>query len=104
MTRNQAIATAKKRVCMERLGNQWAVYTWLPMSNATWVSEPMDFWRARNAVWENRVRTALELLGIDEAGEETYRALHDANYRDIGGWQKAVRMIANTHALKEPVT
>lgn len=104
MTRTQALATARSRVSMEPLGNQWTVYTWSPKHNATWTSPGMDYWHARNAVWENRVCVALELLGIENAGERAYRAAHDADYRDIGGWQKAVRLIANTHALKEPVT
>ena len=44
----------------------------MPMSNATWVSA-MDFWRARNAVWENRLRsTPLAAAFAHHAAPQAY--------------------------------
>ncbi len=95
MTRTKAIALAKARVSMAQLGNQWTVYTYSSERRATWVSHPMDYWHAQNAVWEGRVCMALELLGIEDAGEKAYRAANDADYRDTGGWTQAVRLLAD---------
>ena len=89
MNRKQAIAIARSRVSMEPLGNQWTVYTWSPKHDATWVSHGMTFWQAQGAVWENRVCTALELLGVDKAG-----ALANAAARNGEDWRKAVRRLA----------
>lgn len=95
MNRKQAIAIARSRVSMEPLGNQWTVYTWSPKYNATSVSHGMDFWQAQSAVWENRVNTALELLGVDSDAANTaaYNAAHSGE-----DWRKALRRLANWYA------
>jgi hypothetical protein len=101
MTRKQAIATAQDRVRLVPFGDQWTVHRWSPKMNATWVSHPMEHHAAQIAVWEDRVQTALELLGVEDAGAEANIAAYDAGHSGED-WRTAVRRLADWYANDQP--
>lgn len=75
MTRKQAIKTAANRVAIVRQGEQYVVHTWSPKHNATYVSHPMTREAAMVTAWGNKLETALELLGVEDANEIVHREI-----------------------------
>jgi hypothetical protein len=86
MTVNEAIRTARQRVSLCSFGRQYTVHCWSPEHNATWVSHPMDWFRARAIARVDRIRNALFLLGIEDAGWEATNLAEQT-----GTWESLVR-------------
>jgi hypothetical protein len=101
MNTKQAIATAQEQVRLVRLGDQWTVHRWSPKMNATWVSHPMEHSAAQIQAWEDKVRIALDLLGVDDPGAEANIAAYDAGHSGED-WRTAVRRLANWYANGQP--
>lgn len=63
MTTSQAINQARGESSMYRQGCGWILSTWSEHHRASWLSQEMDYWRARQGLKEWRVDRALQLLG-----------------------------------------
>lgn len=88
MTAAQAIKTAANRVSIVNNGpGQYVVHTWSPRHNATWVSNPATRDIALAHAWEAKVRTALELLGVEDADliahSEVDRGISRPDWRSV---------------------
>ena len=91
MNTAEAISLAKRRVSVVRQGHDYVLHTWSERHRSTWVSHSMDFNNARAAAYEAKVRTALELLETDNAGEIANIACCDGGPRI--DWRKMVRKL-----------
>ena len=86
MTLEQAIKRARGRVAIVPQGRDYVLHTWSPSANATFVSHSMDYWHARAYAKEVKIREALELLGVEDAGYEANMAAEDE-----GRWDDILR-------------
>ena len=94
----KAIDIARSRVSIVSNGaRQWTVHTWSPKHNATWMSHSMPIEAAKLAAYEDRVRIALELLEIEDAGALANMAAHDGMSGYRLDWRKVVRDLASKH-------
>lgn len=87
MTLTQAIKTARDRVRVTPWGRgQWSVNEWSPRHNATIQGQMTDRWRAVSQAKEARIRVALELLEVEDAG-----AVANGLAYEEGGWEDLLR-------------
>src|SRR6185437_11222321 len=71
MTITEAIKTARQRVTIISYGlGQFQVHTYLPERNATWMGNMTNHAMAIATARENKIRIALELMGVEDAGME----------------------------------
>jgi hypothetical protein len=68
MNITEALRIAKGRVSIVSQGHDYVLHTWSPSHNATWVSHSMTHSAAQAAAYETKIRLALELLEVEEAG------------------------------------
>jgi hypothetical protein len=68
MTITQALHIAQGRVSIVSQGRDYVLHTWSPTHNATWTSHAMTRPAAQAAAYETKIRIALELLEVEDAG------------------------------------
>jgi hypothetical protein len=92
MNTREAISTAARRVSIVQQGRDYVLHTWSERYRSTWVSHSMNRPSAMAAAYEAKVRTALELLGVEDAGEIANMTCCDGGPRP--DWRKVVRKLA----------
>lgn len=91
MTPARAIAIATNRVYLSPLGRtNYQIGCWSPERNAWWETQLSDRHAAKAWYWQYRVRTALELLEVEDAEWLAWDAMQSERR---GSWQTAVREI-----------
>jgi hypothetical protein len=87
MSPSRAIAVARSRVHVTPYGRgQYAVHAWSPRHDATWVGRMTDWHAASSEAKLARIRSALELAGLEDADERAWMLAQEE-----GRWDMLVR-------------